>query len=78
VVLIKDRWLLDFDGKSSGITDTDTMARACWCRLMAEEIRTEADGLSSNSAKDTMRTVALTWDLMAEGIERRLARTDRG
>jgi hypothetical protein len=43
---------------------------------MAEEVRVEADGFNSNSAKAAMRTVAQAWDLMAEGIERRLSGTD--
>jgi len=54
-----------------------TVAEACWWRLMAEEVRTEADGLSTQSAKETMQTVAETWDLMAENLERRLVRQDR-
>jgi hypothetical protein len=52
LVLLDHRWVLDFDGSSSGTTNTDTMARACWCRLMAEEVRAEADGFNSGSATD--------------------------
>jgi hypothetical protein len=48
------------------------MERACWRRLMAEEIRTEADGFASEGAKETMANVALTYDRMAENLERRL------
>lgn len=39
---------------------------------MAEEIRTEADGFASEGAKETMANVALTYDRMAENLERRL------
>ena len=35
-----------------------TMAQVCWWRLMAEEVRTEADDFSSVSAKETMHYVA--------------------
>jgi hypothetical protein len=52
----------------------ETMAEVCRWRLMAEEIRTEADGFASDSAKETMRIAAQTWDHMAEELERRLAR----
>jgi hypothetical protein len=50
----------------------ETMERACWWRLMAEEIRTEADGFASLSAKETLTNVALTYDRMAENLEKRL------
>jgi hypothetical protein len=50
-----------------------TMAnKASWWRLMAEEIRTEADSFSSASAKDTMLFAARTLDRMARDLERRL------
>ncbi|MBO0737353.1 MAG: hypothetical protein J2P48_12390, partial [Alphaproteobacteria bacterium] len=55
----------------------DTMARACWCRLMAEEVRTEAEGMCSLSAKHTMGIIAETWDRLGEGIERRLSNVSR-
>jgi len=51
----------------------ETMTRARWWRLMAEEIRTDADQFASDSAKDTMAQVASTYDRMAENLERRLA-----
>ena len=51
----------------------DTVADACWCRLMAEEIRTEAEGFGSRSAKETMRIAAESWDRVAESIERSLS-----
>jgi hypothetical protein len=39
---------------------------------MAEEIRTEADGFASASAKDTMLFAAKTLDRMANDLEGRL------
>ena len=42
-------------------------------RLKAEEVRTQAEALSSADARDTMKTVAETWDQIAEDLERRLA-----
>jgi hypothetical protein len=50
----------------------ETMAQVCWWRLTAEEVRTEADGFSSLSAKEAMRDVARTWDRMAQDLEKRL------
>jgi hypothetical protein len=52
----------------------ETMADVCWWRLIAEEVRTEADDFSSPSAKATMFDVAATWDRMADNLERNLAR----
>jgi hypothetical protein len=60
-----------FGGAEDGIT-TQTAAKACWWRLMAEEPRTEADGFSSASAKDTMLFAARTLEQMAKDLERRL------
>jgi len=51
------------------------MSKVCWWRLMAEEIRTEADGFSSASAKHTMLCAAQTLDRMAKDVERSLERT---
>jgi hypothetical protein len=68
-----------FDGRESDFVNSErprlleTMERACWWRLMAEGIRTEADELTSESAKETMANVALTYEQMAEDLERRLA-----
>ena len=59
----------DISGQTRG-----TVEQACWWRLKAEEVRTQAEALSSTEAKDTMKTVAETWDQMAEDLERRLAR----
>jgi hypothetical protein len=50
-----------------------TMAQACWYRLVAEEIRTEADNFGSDSAKDTMEVAARGWEQLAEELEHRLA-----
>ena len=52
-----------------------TMSKVCWWRLMAEEIRTEADGFSSASAKHTMLYAAQTLDRMATDMERCLEKT---
>jgi len=41
---------------------------------MAEEIRVEAEGFSTQSARERMQAVDESWDLMAENLERRLAR----
>ena len=51
-----------------------TMAEACWWRLVAEEIRTEADNFGSESAKETMEIAARGWERLAEELEQRLAR----
>jgi hypothetical protein len=50
----------------------ETMAQICEWHLRAEEVRTEADGFSSRSAKEMMRDVARTWDRMADDLETRL------
>jgi hypothetical protein len=51
-----------------------TMAQACRWRLLAEEIRTEADNLGSASAKETMELAARGWEQLAEELEHRLER----
>jgi hypothetical protein len=51
-----------------------TMAQACWWRLVAEEIRTEADNFGSEAAKETMEMAARGWEQLAEELEHRLAR----
>ena len=51
-----------------------TMAQACWWRLLAEEIRTEADNFGSDSAKETMELAARGWEQLAQELECRLAR----
>jgi hypothetical protein len=48
----------------------ETMAQVCWWRLMAEEVRTEAEDFSSPSAKASMFDVAATWDRMADNLEK--------
>jgi hypothetical protein len=50
------------------------MAQACWWRLVAEEIRTEADSFGSAAAKETMELAARGWEQLAEELEHRLAR----
>ena len=57
--------------------EAETMLQVCRWRIMAEEIRAEADGFSTATAQETMRAVAETWDLMAENLERRLAQQRR-
>jgi hypothetical protein len=59
-----------------GGTETrETMAQACWWRLVAEEIRTEADNFGSETARETMETAARGWEQLAEELENRLARS---
>jgi len=70
------QWMLGFPNGNSGM-GRETMAQACWWRLMAEEVRAEADGFNSPAARQTMRIVAQTWDRLAEDLERRLARAER-
>jgi hypothetical protein len=41
-------------------------------RLMAEEVRADADEMSCTSAKEMMGSVAATYDRLAENLERRL------
>lgn len=75
VPLLLDEWrwslnfLDDLSAKNRG-----AMERVCWWRLKAEEVRTQAEVFSCADARDTMKTVAETWDRMAEDLERRLAR----
>jgi hypothetical protein len=61
-------------GGSEEAPARDAMDRVCWWRLMAEEIRTEADGFASASARDTMLFAARALDRMANDLERRLDR----
>jgi hypothetical protein len=61
-------------GRSEEAPARDAMDRVCWWRLMAEEIRTEADGFTSASARDTMLFDARALDRMANDLERRLDR----
>ena len=51
-----------------------TMAQACWWRLLAEEIRTEADNFATAAAKETMEVAARGWEQLAEELEHRLTR----
>ncbi|HUC09507.1 MAG TPA: hypothetical protein VL985_03665 [Stellaceae bacterium] len=50
----------------------ETMEQVCWWRLTAEEIRAEADGFTSTSARKTMSQIAQSYDRMAEDLEKRL------
>ena len=51
----------------------ETMEQVFWWRLTAEEIRTEADEFRSQSARETMSQIALSYERMAEDLEKRLA-----
>jgi hypothetical protein len=51
----------------------ETMEQVCWWRLTAEEIRAEAGQFACRSARDTMAQVALSYDCMAQDLEKRLA-----
>jgi len=62
-------------GNNFGTADIPaTMAQACSWRLLAEEIRTEADNFASEAAKETMEAAARGWEQLAEELEQRLAR----
>jgi len=62
-------------GDGSASTESSaTMAQACRWRLLAEEIRTEADNFASESAKETMEMAARGWEQLAEELEHRLGR----
>jgi hypothetical protein len=50
----------------------ETMEQVCRWRLTAEEIRSEADGFGSRSARETMSQIALSYDRLAEDLEKRL------
>ena len=59
---------------SWGAETRGTMAQACWWRLVAEKIRTEAENLGLEAARETMEMAARSWEQMAEELENRLAR----
>ena len=49
-----------------GMTEArGAMAQACWWRLVAEEIRTEADSFGSEATKETMEMAARGWEPLA-------------
>ena len=48
------------------------MEQVSWWRLMAEEVRTDADEMSCTSAREMMGSVAATYDQLADNLERRL------
>jgi hypothetical protein len=58
--------------ESNGVPGT--MAKVSWWPLMAEEMRTEADGFASASAKETLFFAARALERMAADLERRLGR----
>lgn len=60
------------DGWSPSPTGRESMLQVCRWRIMAEEIRTESEGFSTTSAKETLQVVAQVWDKMAENLEKRL------
>ena len=64
----------DADSWGPRAEERESMLQVCRWRIMAEEIRTEADGFSTGAAKETMHLVAETWDQMAENLEKRLTR----
>lgn len=51
----------------------ETMEQVCRWRLAAEEIRAEAEGLTSEAARETMAQVAMSYERMAADLEKRLA-----
>jgi hypothetical protein len=74
------RRLRDSFGGYDGFSSTyvrrfahETMETVCWWRLRAEEIRVEAEGYRSREARKTMTEVALSYDRMAENLEKRLS-----
>jgi hypothetical protein len=56
----------------------ETMEQVSWWRLMAEEVRTDADEMSCTSAREMMGSVAETYDRLAENLERRLGNDSDG
>jgi hypothetical protein len=61
------QWSLHFHDDISA--NIETMEQACSWRLRAEEVRTQAEALSSAEARETMKTVAHTWEQMAEDLD---------
>jgi hypothetical protein len=68
-----------FDGMASNAVASgpprlrETMEQVCRWRLTAEEIRAEADEFASEAARETMAQVTMSYDRMAEDLEKRLA-----
>lgn len=60
---------------SKGRPQRETMEQVCWWRLVAEETRAEADQFTSKAAKDALAQVAMSYDQMADDLEKRLANT---
>jgi hypothetical protein len=64
-----------YDGFSSTYARAflhETMETVCWWRLRAEEIRVESEEYRSRDARKTMAEVALSYDRMADNLEKRL------
>ena len=59
-------------GRSKRPQRRETMEQVCWWRLTAEELRAEAEEFASKSARETMGLVALSYDRLAEDLEKRL------
>jgi hypothetical protein len=49
--------------------EPETLARISWWRLMAEEVRTDADEMSCASAKEMMGSVGATYDRLTENLD---------
>jgi hypothetical protein len=68
-----------FGGTNSGsvnlrrVQSPETMEQVCWWRLRAEEVRAKADQFTSLSARETMSAIALSYDRVAEDLEKLLA-----
>jgi hypothetical protein len=63
---------IESDVYPTGRQERDTMEQVCWWRLMAEETRAESDQFASKAAKETMAQVAVSYDRLAEDLEKRL------
>jgi hypothetical protein len=59
-------------GRSQRPQRRETMEQVCWWRLIAEELRAEAEEFASQSARETMALVAQSYDRLAEDLEKRL------
>jgi hypothetical protein len=75
-----DLFKIHFDGIESEFINLEqrhspeTMGAVCWFRLKAEEIRAEYDGFASDSARETMASIARCYDNMAMHLENRLTK----
>jgi hypothetical protein len=64
--LLLDQWQWSLRFGDDISANQETLEQACWWRLKAEEVCTQAEAFSSVEARETMKTVAETWDQMAE------------